>query len=614
LALRWAAASALLVSALVAVLARGMTAEARSPESGSLSGARAAGQPALRVIPFPGTPDASPQSHIIFPALRPSEIRSMSVTGSSSGAHSGQRSKLPDHGGTAFLPARPFSPGETVTVQANLTSPQAGTASGDPGATVLHFSFTVAIAGGPSSSGAAQDQSGAASTASQRPAVSFHSRPGLHPPAVAGTSDPDRGSGDIFITSPARDHGISQFGPLILNPQGKLVWFRHVSHTPYNLQVQHYRGQRVLTWWQGTFLGKAEDVILNQSYRTIGVVRGAEGYHPDLHEFQITPQGTALVDSYSTVQANLTSVGGPSNGRVTDCIIQELDIRTGKLLWEWHALGHVPLTDSYDHAGSGSARFDFFHMNSIQQLSGGDLLISARNTWAIYKINPRTGKIIWTLGGRHSNFRMGPGTNFEWQHDARLSGQRLSLFDDGAWPQEEPQSSAKLLRIDQTRRTAVLLQRYRHSPPLLAPRGGSMEVLPNGNVFVGWGATSNFSEYSHAGHQLFNGTTPLYASSYRALRFPWTGRPRDRPALALSRSRNGTTWLYVSWNGATQVAQWRVLGGPSAHRLAALKTRPWHSFETAIALPGAPRHLAVQALDAHGHALGRSAVMTRPRR
>src|SRR6202035_880406 len=178
------------------------------------------------------------------------------------------------------------------------------------------------------------------------------------------------------------------------------------------------------------------------------------------HEFQITPQGTALLDAPSFAQADLTSVGGPSNGSVLDDVIQEVDIKTGQVLWEWHAFGHVPLSASYYAYSPSQGFYDYFHLNSIQQLPNGNLLISARHTWSVYEISRQTGKIIWTLGGKHPSFIMGPGTNFEWQHAARLHDGVLSLFDDGSYPPEEVQSSAKYLRVDTQNRTVTLIRSF----------------------------------------------------------------------------------------------------------------------------------------------------------
>ena len=564
---------------------------------------------ALHVIPFPNTPDASPEAQIIFSALKPSDLRKVAVTGSSTGSHTGHIGLLPDHAGTAFLPDHGFRPGERVTVHAHLTSGRAGTASGDPGATTLNFSFSVGVAASAASSAA---DTASASAASQPSKLSFHSRPDLHPPAVSSTRDPDRRSGDIFLTAQATIRGRAQFGTMILDPQGRLVWFRRITRgTPYNLQVQRYQGRRVLTWWQGGFLGRGRDVIVNQSYRTVAELRGVEGYYPDLHELQITPQGTALIDSYSVVHADLTSVGGPSKGRVTDCLIQEFDIRSGRLLWEWQALGHVPLTAAYVGRGTSSAPYDFFHLNSIEQLPGGDLLISSKDTWALYRISHTTGQIIWKLGGKHSDFRIGKGANFEWQHDARLSGHTLTLFNDAAWPQEESQSSAKVLKINQKRHTVVLAQRYTHSPGLLAAIGGSTEILPNGNVFVGWGSAPYFSEYTPGGRQVFAGSFPYSSNSYRALRYPWFGHPATPPSVAAARASKGVVNVYASWNGATNVAGWRVLAGPSPAKLGRIGRWARTGFETSMSVHTHARYLAVQALGYHGQVLARSQTMTR---
>jgi hypothetical protein len=428
--------------------------------------------------------------------------------------------------------------------------------------------------------------------------------PGLHPPIVNISGHPDLGAGDILLTA---NHN-SQPGPMILNSRGQLVWFQPIRHRgAFNLQLQHYRGQPVLTWWEGRDYFHGRDVVVSPSYRTVAVVRGAEGYQPDLHEFQITRQGTALLDAYSETRADLSGIGGPRNGTVVDCIILEQDIRTGQVLWEWHSLAHVPPSASqYPVASSGA--YDYFHLNSIQQLPGGNLLISAKGTWAVYEISRQTGRIVWTLGGKNSSFSMGRGTRFEWQHDAHLAGHTLSLFDDAATPQEEPQSSGKLLHLDTRNMTASLVQRYTHRPSALADSSGSVQTLPDGNVFVGWGSAPYFSEYTPGGRQVWGGSEALGLYSYRAFRASWTGQPGTRPALAVRRS-GGTVRLFSSWNGATRIAAWRVLAGRGPHTLRPLGPAvPWRGFETVTVRRTALADFAVEALAGDGHILGRSTL------
>jgi outer membrane protein assembly factor BamB len=343
---------------------------------------------------------------------------------------------------------------------------------------------------------------------------------------------------------------------MILDSQGHLVWFQPIAKrniSALSLSVQRYRGKPVLAWWQGRVTSggygvEGEDVILNRRYQTIAVLHGGEGYSTDLHEIKLTPQGTALVTAFVPVKANLSSVGGPADGTVLDGVVQELDVRTGRVVWEWHALGHVPLSASESGKPAAGEAYDFFHINSVQQLPDGNLLISARNTWAVYEISRTTGKVIWTLGGKDSNFHMGAGSNFEWQHDARLQPNgTLTVFDDGASPQEESQSRALALNVDTETMRVTLRRAYTHTPSVLASAMGSTQLLKNGNVFVGWGTEPNFSEYTAGGRQIFDGSFHAPVQSYRAHLELWSGQPPSPPGISVSSSGPSAVTVYASW-------------------------------------------------------------------
>jgi hypothetical protein len=227
----------------------------------------------------------------------------------------------------------------------------------------------------------------------------------------------------------------------------------------------------------------------------------------------------------------------------------------------------------------------------------------------VYEIDKQTGQVIWTLGGRYSSFKVSPQARFEWQHSAHLYPDgTLSLFDDAALPQEERQSSAKMLRLDIGAKTASLLRRYVHWTPLLSGSAGNTQLLPNHNVFVGWGRQPDFSEYTRAGHQIFNGSFAYGVRSYRAYRFPWSGQPAVPPSMAIVSQSNGSLKVYASWNGATGVASWRLLGGPAPASLRSLSTASRSGFETAITVASTPRYVAVQAVNARGKVLGTSAT------
>jgi hypothetical protein len=566
----------------------------------------------LAVLPFPGTAAAAPGSLIALPAVAPAQVASLVVAGSSSGAHRGHLAAQPGGRGTAFLPDRPFSAGERVTVSAALHSAAAARASGVAHGRVLRWSFTVAS---PPTGPAANPAWPPSAALKPVPVQQFFSAPGLRPPTVQVTvPDADPGAGDVFL-DPVN---ASQNGPMILDGQGRVVWFDPLpGGAAFDLQVQRYQERPVLTWFQGSVVppgyGVGEEEIVDRSYRTIATVRAGEGYQVDLHDFQITPQGTALFTVFAPVAADLSSVGGSRHGVALDSILQEVDIRSGRVLWEWHALGHVPIAQSRAGTPIPNSPYDWFHANSIDIAPNGDLVISARSTWAVYDIDRHTGAIRWQLGGRGSSFAMGPGTNFEWQHDARVQPDgTVTLFDNASDPQEERASRVLELALDTRTMRATLAHSDTHRPGLLSPSQGNAQRLPDGNTFVGWGQLPNLTEYGPQGAVLLDAALPAPADSYRAFRFPWQGQPASPPSLALQPGPAGALTVYASWNGATAVAHWRVLAGPAAGRLSALATAPKGGFETAIAVHTVEPYVAVQALDAGGRLLASSNVTRRP--
>jgi hypothetical protein len=447
----------------------------------------------------------------------------------------------------------------------------------------------------------------------------FVTQPGLHPPTVTITrhgaaSDPRY----IFLAAPVSGPGHG--GSMIVDRHGDLVWFGSDagSRSKMDFRPQVYRGQTVLTWFEGTVLkagyGEGVAVIADSSYRTTHTIRAHGDLQVDLHEFLLTDQGTALITAYRSAPADLSAVGGPRRGWVLSGVLQEIDVATGKLVFEWDSLDHVAITDSYLKFAGGTASkpYDYFHINSIAVAPDGDLLVSSRNTWAVYKIARPSGKIVWRLNGKKSSFKMGDGTHFYWQHHARPhSSTSLSLFDDGAAPSEEKQSRALVLDLDTSSMTATLTRAFVHpGRTLLAEAMGSAQLLPDGRMFVGWGTEPYFSEFAPDGTLTLDGAVTAGSPSYRAFTADWTGRPAGSPAAAV-RSRSGGATVFASWNGATEVASWAVLAGRNPGSLAHTATAARSSFETGIAVHSAGPHYAVEARNAKGHVLGRSAVVTR---
>jgi Arylsulfotransferase (ASST) len=458
----------------------------------------------------------------------------------------------------------------------------------------------------------------------------YVSEPGLHPPVIKADTSTDRSAlapGYIFITnfynitSPPMT---GQSGPLILNNSLQPVWFHPVPKdvVAADLSYQTYEGQPALAWWQGVISStgatqSGEWVVVNDHYQTVATLRGTDGWVPTLHSLVITGHD-AWVTVNKNLPMNLASYGGSVDGAITDSAVQEYDLQTGKLLHTWDALKHIPLSDSYADTPTNGYPWDAYHVNSIQLVGPHTLLVSMRNTWAVYLIDTSTGKIEWQLGGKHSSFTFGSGASFQWQHDATLTGgSTLTLFDDnccqisgaGTYLAPNGPSRALTLRLNQAGHTASVVSAYQHGG-VSAAYMGSTQVLSNGNTMVGWGEQPYFSEYSKSGKLLLDATLPAPDLSYRAVQVSqWTGIPLTAPSGA-ARSSGGRTVVYASWNGATQVHSWRVLAGTDPGHLSVVATQAKSGFETAIPV-STGSVFKVQALDASGRVIGTSSVFRR---
>jgi hypothetical protein len=480
----------------------------------------------------------------------------------------------------------------------------------------------------------------------------FVSAPGLHPMKVnVLTLNPGASLDPIFVApyaiSPNPSELVGETGPLIMDAAGNPIWFHPVSSNN-SMQVvdfgtQTLFGKPVLIWWQGTIAGiqpsnlppgtplSGDFVIYNQHYQKIMTVRAPGGAGLDLHELLLTSQGDAYFIAAKTVKANLTAYGGLTDGEYVDPIIEEENLRTGKVIFTWNMATHVPLSDSVVPAPTTPGlAWDVFHVNSVDVSPGGSqLLISARSTWGIYDISHKTGQVLWELGGKHNQFSLpsnlitGPfDSAFQYQHDARFVNGAISLFDDGgigAPPDGGPYGPARglILNLDVQNHTASLASLpYYHDPALLASSQGNLQVLGNGDVLVGWGAdfqaggavSSYFTEYSSTGSVLADYVLAGQDVSYRAYSLPWVGLPLTRPAAAVAQA-SGQTTVYASWNGSTETSAWELLAGTRRTSLSPVSITPRTGFETEIATTAAGPFFEVKALDAGGKTLKSSAVI-----
>ncbi len=456
----------------------------------------------------------------------------------------------------------------------------------------------------------------------------YISRPDLHPPKIkvrfsAGANKLAPGYfmianfKNLTTTAPM----VGQGGPLILDHRLQPVWFGPVSSNvvSLDLKAQTYNGKPVLSWWEGVISStgatvSGRDVVYSQQYKRVATLTGQDGWVISPHEIVISGHN-AWVTAYKTVPADLTSAGGSATGLLSDSAVQEYDLKTGKLLQTWDALGHIPLSDSHQPLPPPTIPWDAYHVNAINLVAGGKFLVSMRNTWAAYLVDAKTGAVEWTLGGNHSSFKMGAGASFQWQHDVQMHrGNVVSLFDDAccaisAGPPGAPSGPSRglLLKLNTSARMATVMRQYTHGAKFAAAFLGNTDVLPNGNVAIGWGSQPFFSELTSKGKLLLDAQLPTPNVNYRAFVRNWLGKPARPPSGATRKGKHGAL-VFASWNGATQVTAWRVLGGRDAKHLAVVGSRRKTGFETLISLKAFYKKYKVQALDSKGRVLGTSAV------
>ena len=487
-------------------------------------------------------------------------------------------------------------------------------------------------------------------------ASTFVSAPKLHPPKLRtlGPANTKKLASGYFMvanfpnltkTQPATGTAqpmVGQSGPLILDSHLQPVWFYPVptNVVAFGLKAQTYKGKPVLTWWQGVISNvgatiSGEDVVVDQHYRTVATLTGKDGWVLSGHEIVISGHD-AWVTAYKNINnMDLTPYHGLPSGVLTDAAVQEYDLTNGKLLGTWDALHHIPLSQSQTAPApvlvNGQAiPWDAYHVNSIQLLGPGKFLVSMRSDWAAYLVdinqaNLDASNIAWALGGKPfagvQTFAFGPNASFQWQHDVELHpGNVVSVFDDaccvfaqGKFQAPNGPSRALVLKLNMGNHTASLDAQYSRHPAVDAAFLGNTDLLPNGNVAVGWGSQPFFSEYSKSGKLLLDASWPGPDLSYRAFVQNWVGTPFFGPSGGV-RKAHGKSTVYASWDGATQVAAWRVLAGPNdKHLTVVVASKAKSGFETAIPVKGSFKAYKLQALDARGRVLRTSGTFPKPK-
>lgn len=552
----------------------------------------------IAAYPSPGVRVASNETTISFVGVKPSRLGPITVRGSRSGIVRGRFRAHPGGNGVSFIPNRDFQMQERVVVTSKRHRFH--------GTNRRTYSFATGLL---RPKGWRKEPQVPKRGTTPPQWTTYKTFPLKVPKITMHVNQPGASEDEVFLAPKTN-------GPMIVDKDGELVYYRPGLRTT-DFRVQRYMGKPVLTWWRRAQVGEHVEsnyAIANSHYKVIRRLTAGNGYTSDPHEFTMTNHNTAYVAGFRTVVLDLRRYGGLRRTPVMDAVAQEIDVKTGLVLWEWHSVGNVKVNETYMPIPRKKITrpFDYFHLNSIAMDRDGNMLLSARHTRALYKVNRKTGKVMWRMGGKRSDFKLGKGMNFAYQHDLRLGpGRTYTLFDNGSagGPLRDisPRSKGLIFRANPKTGKATLVRSFERSEPLRASSQGNMQLLGNGNFFVGWGSKRYCTEFAPGGEILWDLEYSSQNVSYRCYRSPWTGAPTS-PIAVKSEPEDAGSRIWVSWNGDTQVTTWRVLGGGDSGPLGMVGEYPRDGFETTMAVPSGLTRFRLVGLNAKGQVLGRSRI------
>lgn len=521
--------------------------------------------------PRPDAQYVSPETQIVIryaTATNINTIRSrLRVVGSQSGSHDGELRLATDGETLVFIPAQPFALGEEVTV-AGLGEKYSFEISAERPSLLPAYPIAPVIP---------------TDGVRQLITPTYQTVPAIVP-TINVTINDNPTDGYLFTANFNVDWANFSFADsnphlLIFDNDGDLVYYQNTPQLRFDFK-KHPNGLL------SSFVNDAGHFeVMNDQYEVIDTYT-AIGYSTDNHEFLMQPNGNVILMIYDAQIVDMSQIvdGGQPDAIVIGLVLQEID-PDRNVVFEWRSWDHIPVTDT--RRDLTADRIDYIHGNSIEVDNDGNWLVSSRFVDEVTKINRATGDVMWRMGGKANEFTFIPddGEPFSDQHDARRAPNgNLTVFDNRS---VIPSTYARVVEyeVDEANKIAYRIWEHREEGgPSRAM--GNAQRLTNGNTLIGWGSMyPSISEVSADGDIVWQMEFERYSSpdiirnSYRAFRFDWAGYPQTLPAL-VTRSDDEQTTLYFSWNGATEVAYYRVYSGDSGSDLALKAVILKDGFET----------------------------------
>ena len=536
----------------------------------------------LKVIyssPRPGALGVRPETTIAIRTERRIAPNSLDtgvfeVVGTKSGPHTGTVVLADDGATVIFRPTFPFAWGEQVditfhetlrTIEGNQVAGQSfsfSTRKRDASGADLYF-IAEAIPDG------VADQ--APSLALDRTASSV--RLTLPPdfPLITATVTNTTTTGEYYFLAPFNPATNTGGYLVIMDSAGEPVYYQPVT-AALDFKRQSNGNLTYFDFQDGLFYE------IDSTYSIVNEYSAGNGYPTDGHELLLLENGHALLMIYDSQPVDMSEVveGGQPDATVIGLILQEIDTQDN-VVFEWRSWDHFFITDT--QVSLTTPVIDYVHGNAIEVDDDGNWLVSSRHLSEITKIDRQTGDVMWRLGGNRNEFTFTnePAPYFDFQHDVRrLPSGNLSIFDNRT-NQMPSFSRAIEFSLDENVLTATRVSELRTTPDTYSFAMGNAQRLPDGGTVIGWGTAGRVTELDTSGTPVFDLSLALW--NYRAFRMPWVGHPTWTPTLVVQ-EENGKHRLAYSWNGATEIASYRVYGGSAPHPATLIDSPDKLGFET----------------------------------
>ncbi|QEC80632.1 hypothetical protein FSB76_29340 [Mucilaginibacter ginsenosidivorax] len=174
---------------------------------------------------------------------------------------------------------------------------------------------------------------------------------------------------------------------------------------------------------------------------------------------------------------DLTCIGGAQKDTVNGDGIMVMDTK-GKQLYKWSVFDVLdPLKDKK----LLKTKKDWMHANSLNYDTDGNYLMSFYNNGQIWKIDAKTGKVIYKFG-KGGDIAMPAECNFTQAHAAHINAKgELMFFDNGV---EKHQSGVFAMKIDEQSKTSKIDTHFLLPKQIFNGRMGSAYLVNDTTTLV----------------------------------------------------------------------------------------------------------------------------------